>query len=146
MDDAEQTPWEGLKINSESPVPRWAQLARELRRCMVDRKLPVGTPLPSEPALAERYELSRDTVRQACQALVEIDQIDACQGDGYCVAREIPLEYVAVVPGSRITAPAPPDPGVQPDMPWWVVVTLCVEAPGMDPIYFDSTRTVLQVP
>jgi hypothetical protein len=145
-DDAEHAPWDGLKINSESPVPMWAQLGRELRRCMAERSMPVGTPLPSEPALASRYQLSRDTVRQACQALVEIGQIDAWRGDGYCVAREVPLEYVTVVPGSRITAPPPPDPGVQPDIPWWVVVTLCVEAPGMDPVYFDGTRTVLLVP
>lgn len=143
--DAEHSPWDGLRLNSESPVPMWAQLGRELRRSMVEHSVPVGTPLPSEPALASRYELSRDAVRQACQALVGIGQIEIWLSGGYCVAQEIPLEYVTVVPGSRITALPPPHPGVQPDIPWWVVVTLCVAAPGMDPIYFDGTRTVLLV-
>jgi hypothetical protein len=143
--DAEQAPWDDLKLNSNSPVPMWAQLGRELRRCMVERSMPVGTPLPSEPALASRYGLSRDTVRRACEALVEIGQIDIWLEDRYCVAQEIPLEYVTVVPGSRITAPPPPDPSEAPDLPWWVVVTLRVEAPGMEPVYFDGTRTVLVV-
>jgi biotin operon repressor len=143
--DADQTPWDDLKLNKDSPVPMWAQLGRELRRSMVEHSLPVGTPLPSEPALASRFGLSRDTVRQACEALVEIGQIDVWLQDGYCVAQEIPLEYVTVLPGSRITAPAPPDPSEAPDLPWWVVVTLCVEAPGMEPVYFDGTRTVLLV-
>jgi DNA-binding transcriptional MocR family regulator len=143
--DAEQTPWDGLKLNSDSPVPLWAQLGRELRRRMVERSLPVGTPLPSEPALASKYELSRETVRRAYQALVETGQIDPWRSDGYCIAREIPPEYVTVAPGSRITAPPPPDPSEAPGLPWWIVVTLRVEAPGKEPIHFDGTRTVLLV-
>jgi DNA-binding transcriptional MocR family regulator len=124
----------------------WAQLARELRRHMVEHSLPVGTPLPSEPALASRYELSRDAVRQACEALLEIGEIEIWLRDGYCVAQEIHLRYVTVVPGSRITALPAPHPSEAPDLPWWIVVTLRVEAPGMEPLYFDGTRTVLLVP
>jgi len=143
--DAEQTPWDGLKLNLLSPVPMWAQLGRELRRCIAEQRLPVGTPLPSEPWLITRYGLTAKTTGKAYRALREIGQIGGKRGQGYHVAEELPVEYVTVVPGSRITAPPPPDPGVQPDIPWWVVVTLRVEAPGMDPIYFDGTRTVLLV-
>lgn len=142
---SDETPWDGIKLNSQSPVPMWAQLGRELRRCIAEGNLPVGTPLPSEPWLITRYDLSAKTTGKAISALREIGQIAGKRGDGLYVAQELPLEYVTVLPGSKITAPPPPDPGVQPDIPSWVVVTMRVEAPGLDPIYFDGTRTVLLV-
>lgn len=145
MSAEQQTPWDELRLNRQSPAPLWVQLGRELRRCIAENRLPVGTPLPSEPWLITRYGLTAKATGRTYKALHDIGQIDGKRGEGYHVAQEIPLEYVTVVPGSKITAPAPHDPGIKSDLPWWAVIALRVEAPGMDPIYFDSTRTVLLV-
>jgi len=143
---AEQlNPWDELRLNTQSPVPLWVQLGRELRRCIAEHKLPVGTALPSEPWIVTRYGLTAKATGKTYKALRDIGQIDGKRGEGHYVAQEIPLEYVTVVPGSKITAPAPGDPSIQSDLPWWAVIALRVEAPDMDPIYFDSTRTVLLV-
>jgi DNA-binding transcriptional MocR family regulator len=142
---AEQTPWDDLRLNYQSPVPLWVQLGRELRRCIAERELSVGTPLPSEPWIVTRYGLTAKATGRTYKALRDIGQIDGKRGEGYYVAEEIPLEYVTVLPGSKITAPAPHDPSIKLDLPSWAVVALRVEAPGMEPIYFDSTRTVLLV-
>jgi DNA-binding transcriptional MocR family regulator len=142
----QQTPWDELRLNRLSPMPLWVQLGREIRRCIAVRGLPAGTPLPSEPWLITRYGLTATTTGKAIKALRDAGQITGQRGHGYLVAEELPLEYVTVPPGSKITAPALHDPSIESDLPWWAVVVLRVEAPGMDPIYFDSTRTVLVVP
>jgi DNA-binding transcriptional MocR family regulator len=140
-----EEPWDNLRLNTDSPVPLWAQLGREIRHCIAERKLAVGTLLPSEPWFHTRYDLTATTTGRAIRALRAIGQIQGKRGQGYFVAQELPLEYVTVLPGSKITAPAPPDSRFHPDIPSWVVVTLRVEAPGMEPLYFDGTRTVLVV-
>jgi len=146
MSADQQTPWDEIRLNRRSPVPLWVQLGRELRRCIAEHKLPVGTPLPSEPWLVTRYGLTAKATGRTYKALQDMGQIDGKRGVGYQVAQEIPLEYVTVVPGSKITAPASHDPSIKSDLPWWAVIALRVQAPGMDPIDFDSTRTVLLVP
>jgi DNA-binding transcriptional MocR family regulator len=145
MSAEQPNPWNELRLNTQSPVPLWVQLGRELRRCIAEHKLPVGTPLPSESWIVTRYGLTVKATGKTYDALHDIGQIDGKRGEGYHVAEETPLEYVTVVPGSKITAPAPHDPSIESDLPWWAVIALRVEAPGMEPLYFDSTRTVLLV-
>ena len=53
-----------------SPVEhRYLQVARTLRKEIVDGVYPVGTQLPTEHALCERFEVSRYTVREALRRL-----------------------------------------------------------------------------
>ncbi|WP_231643278.1 GntR family transcriptional regulator [Mycolicibacterium baixiangningiae] len=55
-----------------SPVEhRYLQVARTLRKEIVDGVFPVGTQLPTEHALCERFEVSRYTVREALRRLRE---------------------------------------------------------------------------
>ncbi|MBO0680303.1 GntR family transcriptional regulator [Mycolicibacterium sp. S2-37] len=55
-----------------SPVEhRYLQVARTLRKEIVDGVYPVGTQLPTEHALCERFEVSRYTVREALRRLRE---------------------------------------------------------------------------
>lgn len=55
-----------------SPVEhRYLQVARTLRKEIVDGVYPVGTQLPTEHALCERFAVSRYTVREALRRLRE---------------------------------------------------------------------------
>ncbi len=58
-------------IERSSPVPLYHQLAELLRGAISDGTLPPGTRLENEVALAERLGLSRPTMRQALQELVD---------------------------------------------------------------------------
>jgi DNA-binding transcriptional regulator YhcF (GntR family) len=133
-----------LRLNHHSPVPLWAQVARELRRYITERNFPVGHALPPEQVLAAEYGLSRSTVQQAYQAMLAAGQVDYGPRAGYCVAEAVPMLYVTVRPGSKVTAPAA-DPDMDRDLPPWLVVGLKVETPGMDTVWYDATRTTLIV-
>jgi GntR family transcriptional regulator len=50
---------------------RYLQVARTLRKEIVDGVYPVGTQLPTEHALCDRFEVSRYTVREALRRLRE---------------------------------------------------------------------------
>ncbi|WP_158892146.1 GntR family transcriptional regulator [Amycolatopsis anabasis] len=65
----------------EGPTPKHAQL-REILRRMVERELPPGSPIPSERELAERYRVSRLTVRSAIGKLVEEGLLSRVRGKG----------------------------------------------------------------
>ncbi|CAJ1510490.1 GntR family transcriptional regulator [[Mycobacterium] burgundiense] len=51
--------------------PRYLQVARALRQDIVDGVYPVGSQLPTEHALCERFSVSRYTVREALRRLRE---------------------------------------------------------------------------
>lgn len=133
-----------LRLNHHSPVPLWTQVARELRRRIVEWNLPAGHALPSEQFLTGQYALGPDTVRQAYQAMADAGQVEPSTDAGYVVAEAVPMQYVTLLPGSQVTAPAA-DPDMDPDLPPWLVVGLKVETPGMDTIWYDATRTTLIV-
>ncbi|OKL47429.1 hypothetical protein BSR29_02780 [Boudabousia liubingyangii] len=56
-------------------------------RSLIDTGLPVGTPLPSERELCKEFGVSRMTVRQATDALVNEGLLERIQGRGTFVAR-----------------------------------------------------------
>ena len=60
----------GDEIDRDSPVPLADQLARILRREVLEGRLAGRIP-GGEPALAERYGVSRDTVRRAFAVLID---------------------------------------------------------------------------
>ena len=61
-------------------------LARELRAAILRDNYPNGTRLPTEAELAERYHLSRQTVRRAFQDLVSEGMVYRVPGRGTFVA------------------------------------------------------------
>lgn len=133
-----------LRLNHHSPAPLWTQLAREIRRLTAEWSLPVGHSLPSVEFLSDQYAISPHIVREAYGALQDAGYIESSPEAGYYVAQAVSMEYVTVPPGSKVTAPAA-DPDMHPDLPSWIVVGIKVETPGMDTLWFDSTRTVLIV-
>jgi DNA-binding GntR family transcriptional regulator len=59
-----------LRVDRSSPVPLYYQLAQQLEQAIASGQLNAGDRLENELDLAERFGLSRPTVRQAIQELV----------------------------------------------------------------------------
>jgi DNA-binding GntR family transcriptional regulator len=58
-------------IDRSSPTPLWFQLAQAIEGAITGGGLPAGSRLENEVLLAQRYGLSRPTVRRAVQELVD---------------------------------------------------------------------------
>jgi GntR family transcriptional regulator len=78
--------------------PRYAWLRERLTKDIAGGKYPVGSLLPPEKELAERYGVSRHTVREATRKLADSGQISRQPGRGtvVCSASE-PRPYVAAL-------------------------------------------------
>jgi GntR family transcriptional regulator len=76
----------------DGPTPKHAQL-REILRRAIERELPPGAPIPSERELAERYGVSRLTVRSAIGKLAEEGLLTRARGKGtFTAARRMELQ------------------------------------------------------
>lgn len=75
------------KINKNSFIPPFYQLATILEQKILSGQLKTGEPLPSENELGREYELSRTTVRKCLGLLAERGLISAQQGRGTFVSR-----------------------------------------------------------
>lgn len=65
------------------------QISIHLEQEIKNGKYKVGDKLPTEPELVEIYQASRNTVREAVQALIHAGLLEAKQGNGtYVVAKE----------------------------------------------------------
>ncbi|MCO5967426.1 GntR family transcriptional regulator [Actinoallomurus soli] len=60
-----------VRVDRASPVPLYYQVARQLEEAVHDGRLPPGSRLENELQLADRYGLSRPTIRRAIQHLVD---------------------------------------------------------------------------
>jgi DNA-binding transcriptional MocR family regulator len=130
-------------INPRSMLPAYLQLAILLRGLIITRQLPVGTMLPSEPELAARYEVSRDTVRRAMQLMREIGLAETRRGIGHFVIRTPEIRRVLLAPGSRVIVrmPQPPE-----QVELLALVVYVVTEPGKRPVTYDTAQTVLVAP
>jgi GntR family transcriptional regulator len=84
-----------MKLNKQSPVPLYYQLAELLREKIRAGELLSGDQLPSERELAEQVGISRMTVRQALIHLVRDGDLEVKPGVGTFVA-EPKLTYDAL--------------------------------------------------
>ena len=75
-----------LRIDRESPVPLWHQLAEQLSEAVAGGQLQPGDAFENELALAGRLRLSRPTVRRAIQELVADGLLVRRRGLGTTVA------------------------------------------------------------
>ena len=74
--------------------PRYLQVARELRQDIVDGVYPVGSQLPTEHELCERFSVSRYTVREALRRLRDDHLIESRPRAGTLVVpRTTPGSY-----------------------------------------------------
>jgi DNA-binding LacI/PurR family transcriptional regulator len=75
----------------------YTELIKHFRDRILDGSLPAGARLPPELALAEEYQISRGTVRQALIALVNEGLIERVQGRGTFVRPIAPPNTVSSV-------------------------------------------------
>lgn len=71
-----------LRIEQDSPVPLYAQLAAQLREAIEEGRLAPGARLDNETELAARLGISRPTIRQAIQNLVDAGLLVRKRGVG----------------------------------------------------------------
>ncbi|WP_033289477.1 GntR family transcriptional regulator [Amycolatopsis jejuensis] len=80
-------PVRGIIVDPASPEPLYFQVARQLHAAIEDGRLPAGTRLANELDLAAGLRLSRPTVRQAIQSLVNQGLLVRKRGVGTQVVR-----------------------------------------------------------
>src|SRR3954462_15274040 len=71
---------------------RYVQVARALRKDIVDGVYPVGSQLPTEEELCARFSVSRYTVREALRRLREDNLVSSRQGAGTIVVPPRPSD------------------------------------------------------
>jgi len=77
----------------EKAIPLYYQLETILRRRILSGEFPLDTPLPSEEALGQEYDVSRITVRQALASLEREGLILRRRGKGtFIVEKAVSLE------------------------------------------------------
>lgn len=81
-----------------SNQPRYAWLRERILKDIASGKYPVGSLLPAETQLAQRYAVSRHTVREATRQLADSGQISRQPGRGTVVCHATkPGPYVAAL-------------------------------------------------
>lgn len=71
-----------VTLNRISPIPLYHQLSRQLVEAIESGRLPKGSLLDNELQLAERWQVSRPTVRRAIQELVDSGMLVRRRGVG----------------------------------------------------------------
>lgn len=74
-------------INKNSPIPIYYQLEEHIRDLIEKGELKPGDALPAEREYAEKYQISRMTVRQAFTKLVNEGYLHRLQGKGTFVSQ-----------------------------------------------------------
>lgn len=75
-------------INKESPIPMYYQIQEHIRENIKQHKWAKGEAIPSERILTEQFGVSRMTVRQAVQGLVDEGILMRKRGSGTYVSNE----------------------------------------------------------
>ncbi|MGE8204552.1 GntR family transcriptional regulator [Heyndrickxia sp. NPDC080065] len=75
-------------INKESPIPMYYQIQEHIRENIKQKKWLMGEAIPSERILTEQFGVSRMTIRQAVQGLVDEGILMRKRGSGTYVSNE----------------------------------------------------------
>jgi GntR family transcriptional regulator len=87
---------QAVGVKSEDHL--YLQVARALKKDILDGVYPVGAQLPTEDELCERFDVSRYTVREALRRLREDNLVSSRQGAGTIVVpRHAPSAYAQEV-------------------------------------------------
>ncbi|MCP4114861.1 MAG: FadR family transcriptional regulator [Desulfobacteraceae bacterium] len=69
-------------VESKMKPYRYEAIVQQIQELISQGRLSVGDKLPPERTLAKRFKVSRNSVRQAVQALAEKNLVESRQGDG----------------------------------------------------------------
>jgi GntR family transcriptional regulator / MocR family aminotransferase len=81
-----------ISLNRTSVIPLYQQLAEELRRAVLQRRLKPNQKLPPSRVLAKSLEISRATVTQSYEQLLSEGYFEAYSGSGTFVCSQLPDE------------------------------------------------------
>ena len=100
-----------LRVDRSSPVPLYHQVAEQLERAIGDGTLVPGDRIANEISLADQLGLSRPTMRQAIQTLVDKGMLVRKRGVGTQVVqspirRTVELTSLQRRPDQRRPGPA----------------------------------------
>lgn len=142
--------WSYVAIDREVLVVPYLQLAAVIRGLIVADQIPVGTPLPPEGVGAERWDVSRETVRRAYAILRRYGVIHSEHGKGTFVDQVEPRLYVHPEHGSTLEARrATADPEaakcLSPVARALSVPVLIITPPGDGPReFYEAARTIVR--
>ncbi|MFB6229984.1 MAG: PLP-dependent aminotransferase family protein [Salinibacter sp.] len=85
-----------VELDSDAAVPLYRQLYRDLRQAILSSKLLSGMQLPATRSLAEKLDISRNTVLEAYDQLTAEGYLESRVGSGTYVAQELPEELLHV--------------------------------------------------
>ncbi|WP_027782903.1 MULTISPECIES: PLP-dependent aminotransferase family protein [Burkholderia] len=117
-------------LSGGSPQSKQECIADTIRDAILQRLLPGDSPLPSSRTLAARWDVARGTVEAAYDILCAEGYIARTQGSGTRVCAVVPDSYLRAAAQSRDgsprravslaapTAPAEPEYGVRPGVPF----------------------------
>lgn len=77
-------------IDKTSPMPLYVQVADWLESMIKRERYRVGTKLPSEGELAQKFKLNRNTIRQAISLLVQKGFVEKQKGVGTFIREKTP--------------------------------------------------------
>jgi len=77
-------------IDKTSPLPLYVQVADWLESMIKGERYRVGTKLPSEGELAQKFQLNRNTIRQAISLLVQKGFVEKQKGVGTFIREKTP--------------------------------------------------------
>lgn len=91
----------GAGIVRRDAAPVWKQIEEALADDIASGRFASGEQLPTEQALAKRFEVNRHTIRRAVASLAERGLVSVRQGSGMFVPH-LPLDY-AIGPVTRFS-------------------------------------------
>lgn len=109
-----------VQLDRSSSVSLHRQLTLQLRRAILDGRLPAGTRLPSTRALAAELGISRNVALAAYDDLFAEGYVEGVHGSGTYVAHDLPVLPRPAMPtplGSPRWLRQDPPPVVEPDPP-----------------------------
>ncbi|MEW4489509.1 PLP-dependent aminotransferase family protein [Thalassoglobus sp. JC818] len=85
--------FEAIHLDDDSQTHRYVQLEQQIRRAIVDRRLPAGSRIPSSRNLAKLLNVSRNTVLTAYDQLISEGYLKSSGGSGTRVATVLPETF-----------------------------------------------------
>jgi len=74
-------------IEFRPDLPKYEQLAAEIRRRISDGVYQPGAPIPGEPRLAEEFHIARRTARKAIELLIKAGDVYTARSIGTFVSQ-----------------------------------------------------------